>query len=271
MAKKIKHPGRRLFFTLFVVMLLLIFIRIPRNDRNWVDEQSILASAQINNTLVTIQNVRNYSYDPLHVDRYNRTYDTATLKRLWYIVEPFDKFDGFAHTFFSFEFENGTTVAVSVEGRFEKNETFSPFIGLWNRYEIIYIWGDERDLINKRIVQGNPLYMYPINTSSQNVQKLFMQMVNKTNKLQTRPDFYNTLFTTCTTELAKNANEAFPGRLPWSIAWNFPGYAADYLYDNSLIDTQIANEKLQTYYNITARAKENGAAQDFSTVIRQFK
>ena len=61
---------------------------------------------------------------------------------------------GPAHAFVSFGFDDGGYVAISVEARREAGETYSPARGLMKQFEIMYVVGDERDLIGLRVARG---------------------------------------------------------------------------------------------------------------------
>src|SRR5688572_19601532 len=114
----------------------------PSNHRNWNLDQVVLPEAEINGSLVTIRNIRNFTYrsttdfTPAY---YDRTFDLAELQRVYYIVEPFSDFKGAAHTFVSFEFTGPEFVAISPEIRKEQGEVFSAFKGLFKRYELMYV------------------------------------------------------------------------------------------------------------------------------------
>jgi len=57
---------------------------------------------------------------------------------------------GAAHTFVSFGFKSGDFLAISIEIRKEKGESFSAWRGLLKRYELMYVIADERDVIKLR-------------------------------------------------------------------------------------------------------------------------
>jgi hypothetical protein len=55
-----------------------------------------------------------------------------------------------AHTFLSFEFDNALPLCISIETRPEIGEGFSPVASLFKQFELIYVVGDERDLVRLR-------------------------------------------------------------------------------------------------------------------------
>ncbi|MBT3727486.1 DUF4105 domain-containing protein [bacterium] len=48
--------------------------------------------------------------------------------------------------------------------------------------------------------------IYPVNTSKEKIKKLFVSIIEKTNRLKKEPEFYNTFHNTCTTSILKHIN-----------------------------------------------------------------
>ena len=51
------------------------------------------------------------------------------------------------HTFISFIFDNAPPLAISIETRPEVGEGFAPVASLFKQFELIYVVGDERDIV----------------------------------------------------------------------------------------------------------------------------
>ena len=101
--------------------------------------------------LVTLHGVRNFDYrtEQDFVARYDeRTFDLRKLDAVD-LVAVYWVGDAIAHVIVSFGFA-GDHVAFSIETRKEKGEAYSSLAGFFRRYELIYIVGDERDLIRVR-------------------------------------------------------------------------------------------------------------------------
>src|SRR5215212_8936282 len=147
------------------------------NQRDWSPDQAILPTAKIHGPLVTIRNIRNFRYEA--TDRYtpgyyDKTFDLRELDSAWFFVEPFGR-SGAAHTFVSFGFRDRDFVALSVEIRKEKGESFSPVKGLLRRYEIMYVIGDERDLVKLRTnYRNDPVHLYRIRTTPERMRAMFL-------------------------------------------------------------------------------------------------
>ena len=255
----------------------------PSNDRDWVPNQAILPTAEVEGQRVRIRNVRNTLYESVEVyePRYeDRVYDLSRLVRAWYVVEPFSDFGGAAHTFLSFEFEDvpsadsvPTTpdfVAISVEIRKEKGEAFSPVRGLFRQYEVMYVIADERDAIGLRANhRRDDVYLYPIAASPDKVRALFVSMLETANHLAEHPQFYNTLTNTCTTNIVRHVNALTPGRIPWSPRVLLPGYSDRLAYDLGIIDTELPFEEIRSHFRVNDQAARWAGRPGFSVGIRQ--
>lgn len=124
-----------------------------------------------------------------------------------------------------------------MEARREKGEDFSAFWGLFNKFELMYIWGDDEDLTGRRLfVEKNKVYKYPLKLTKEQSKNLILQLANDTKDLETTPKFYNTLTDNCTNVLAKAANKAYPNSIPLDISWFLPGFSDKLLLKLGLID-----------------------------------
>ena len=254
---------------LFRVVLSLL-VR-PSNERPWAVDQALLPVAEFDGPLVTIRNIRNFRYET--TDRYtpayyDKTFDLRKLDSAWFIVEPFGKSSA-AHTFVSFGFGPSEFVAVSVEIRKEKGESFSALKGLMRQYEVMYVVGDERDLIKLRThYRKDPVYLYPMRTSRERMREMFTGMLERANKLRNQPEFYNTLTNTCTTNLVRHVNTMVPGRIPWHPAVFLPGYSDRLAYKLGLIETDLPLSEVRKRFRINELAEKHAEDPEFSQRIR---
>ncbi len=272
----------------FLGLLLLIIIAYtmfslftpPSLDRNWNKDQQILAHADIQGNDIFIKNIRNINYrstTDYDVAYYDKKFDLEKLESVWYMVEPFAGFGaGAAHTLVSFGFEGGEYVSVSVEIRKEVGEKFSPLKGLFRQYELVYVIADEKDVIKLRSnYRHDNVYLYPVKTSKENMKKLFVSMLERNNKLATEPEFYNTLTSTCTTNIVDHVNDISPGRLPFSFKVLMPAYSDELAYKMGLLDTTGPNgtaltlEEMRAKYLINERAEKYKEDQEWSKRIRE--
>jgi hypothetical protein len=268
------YPLATLLALIVLIVIITSLLTTPSNDRNWNDDQDILPFAEINDNLVTIHNIRNFSYastTSYTPNYYDKTFDINKVKNVWYVVEPFSGIPGSAHTFLSFEFENDQFISISVEIRKEKGESYSPIKGLFNTYELMYVIADERDVIKLRSNYRKDLvYLYPAKTTRAKVQALFLDMISRANDLKENPEFYNTITNTCTTNIVQHINTITPNRVPlFNLSVLFPADSDKLAYKLGLIDTDLSVEEAREKFFINDRALQYAESIDFSRRIRE--
>lgn len=253
--------------------ILLHILFQPSLDRDWNKDQEILPTATINGEIVIIENVRNFSYE--NTTSYNESWINVTLnlsqmKSAWFMVERFDAFDGLAHTLVSFEFSDGQYIAVSAEIRKEKGESYSPTKGLLRQYELMYVIATEEDVIKLRTnYRKDPVWLYPIKTTPEKAQQVFTNMLLRANGLAEKPEFYNTLTNTCTTNIREHVNDVSTV-VPRSWKILLPGYVDELVFDIGIIDTEAKTiEEAREEFFITTKAQESDGEESFSKAIRQ--
>jgi hypothetical protein len=270
-------PNRRRtmlrFFVGFAVLVLLYF-RIPAsNDRDWQPEVAVTPYATINGDLITIHNVRNFDYrtETDFTPRWEtRTYDLRKLDS-GDIIVVYWAGKAIAHVMVSFGFEGKDYLAVSIETRKEKDESYSTIAGFFRQYELVYIVADERDVVGVRTTYRRPqedVYVYRTNAPVKNIRRIFLDYVKTMNELHERPGYYNTLTTNCTTSILMHTRMN-PESPPMSWKVLLSGYVPDYLYDLGKVDTTkpfLELEKL-SHVNRLAQAADKDPA--FSQRIRE--
>lgn len=280
MKKSLKWLKRIFYFFLIVLAFITaLFVVVslvtkPSNDRNWNEDQKILATAEIKDNLVFIKNIRNFSYTsttdytPAY---YDKTFDLSKLQKVWYIVEPFSGIPGSAHTFLSFEFESNEFVAISVEIRKEQGEKYHPFKGLFNKYELMYVIADERDALKLRSNYRKDLvYVYPVRTTPDKARAMFLDMLERANTLAKQPEFYNTITNTCTTNIVRHVDKITPHKVPlFNLRVLLPANSDKLAYELGLIDTDLPFEQARVRYFINEKALKYSEDEDFSKKIRE--
>lgn len=244
---------------------------LPSINRDWSEDQARLPLAVFNGDKVFLQNLRHARYrDAAHYDItwYTREFDLDELVSVDFIVEPFGTWRALAHTFLSFGFADGEHLAVSVEIRKQKGERYSPFKGLFRQYEIMYVIGDERDLIGLRAnIRKHPVYLYPIRATPEQLRALFTDMLRRANTLARAPEFYNTLGNTCSSNIVRHMDALREKPHPFDLRVLFPGYADEIALELGLIDAHGDIQTLRERYLINPRSAFGDG--DWSAQIRQ--
>ena len=262
----------------FFVLILIVFtatlirlVNIPSNDRDWAVDQQVLPYAEFSDNQVTIKNIRNFSYSSVSdytPDYYDKTFNLDELVSVDFIVEPL-KPVAVAHTFVSFGFGNGEYIAVSVEIRKEIGEEYSPLKGILDQYELMYVIADEKDVLKLRTLhRDDVLHLYPAIVTKEKTRELFVSMLDRVNNLKDNPEFYNTITSTCTTNISDHVNEITPGKVPWDLRLLLPLDSDEYAYELGLIQNDISFEELREKSIINYYVEKYKNDPEFSSKIR---
>jgi len=172
------------------------------------------------------------------------------------------------HTFLSFIFDNAPPLSISIETRPEIGEGFAPVASMFKQFELIYLVGDERDLVRVRTnYRREPVYLYRLNTSADDARRLLLVYLARINQLAEHPEFYNLLTNSCTINIVRYANAA--GRSGgFDIRHFLNGLVDSYLYFSGRVDTTLPFDELRQRSLINEAAQAADGALDFSDRIR---
>ena len=245
----------------------------PSNDRDWQPAQSKMPFAEIDGTQYKLRSIRDCNYlstDDFVVNYVDRTIDLSQVQSVDFVMVPFGKTNTLAHTMLSFGLDDGTYLSVSVEVRKEVGEKYNPVLGVTPKYELIYVLGEERDLIRLRTQYYQAqVYVFPTVASPAQSRLLFADMVNRMNGLLTKPEFYNSITNNCTTNLKDHVNKISPQRIrenAWQVL--LPGFSAEYAYKIGLLDNRIPYADLESIAHVNDLAKQHLDSPNFSQAIR---
>lgn len=258
-----------LYFFLVLILIGVIIIsgitisnllKIPSQNRDWSEESAILPDITISNSSLNIKKLRDWRYKNKEVvsrDYYEETFDLDKVSKTYLLFNPFGKWEGVGHSFFVFEFEDGKTVSVSVEARSEEGESYDAIRGIFNNYEVWYVFGSAADLMTRRaIFHQEDLYMYELKISTMSASALLRDLASTAEGLETEPGFYNTVTSNCTNLLADSANRVKKGSIPFHYSRLFTGYADNQLYDLGFIQNDKPFEEIFTQSRIDPKIRE---------------
>ena len=269
------YPGRTAIAALAIfAVLVILFRRIPAsNDRDWQPDVAVTPRATVNGELVTIHGVRNFAYrteTDFDARWEDRTYDLGKLDSVD-ILAVYWTGKAVAHIMVSFGFQDQDYLAVSIETRKEKGESYSTLAGFFRQYELYYVVADERDAIGVRTTYRQPqedVYVYRLRAPQRNIRRSFLDYIQKINDMRVHPRFYNTLTTNCTTTILMHTriNPESPP-LSWKILLS--GYVPEYLYQLGRIDTAKPFADLKKLSRVNERAHAADKDASFSQHLRQ--
>jgi len=270
-------PRRRRMLLISVcafTLLVFLFFQIPAsNERDWQPEVAVTPYATINRDLVTIHNVRNFDYrtETDFTPRWEtRTYNLSKLDGAD-VIAVYWAGKAIAHIMVSFDFGGKDHLAVSIETRKEKGESYSTLAGFFRQYELYYVVADERDVIRVRTTYRQPqedVYVYRTSAPLRNIRRIFLDYVKSMNDLRVQPTYYNTLTTNCTTSIVFHTRMN-PESPPMSWKVLLSGYVPDYLYELGKIDTTKPFPELEKLSRVNERAHAADKDPAFSQRIRE--
>ncbi|HEY6412065.1 MAG TPA: DUF4105 domain-containing protein [Edaphobacter sp.] len=253
----------------FFVLVWFLAIQ-PSHDRNWRPEVAVMPRAAVDGDRVRITNVRNFEYrttDDFTVQYEDREVLISHLTGVDFFVSYWMP-GPVAHTFLSFKFDNAPPLSISIEARPEVGEGFSPVASLFKKFELIYVVGDERDLVRVRTnFRHEEVFLYPLDISPESARALFLIYIERINELADHAEFYNLLNSSCTINIVRYAN-AVGKPTSFDFRYILNGLVDRYLYCKGFFDTTLPFEELRRRSRINDAAQAAGDSPDFSQQIR---
>ena len=273
----------------FCVLLFLLNLGwwlqlAPSNNREWQADVAQLPSAEVNGSILTVQNVRNFDYrsDTDFTPRWEtRSFDLSQLKGVDIFLSDWGA-TGIVHTIVSWDFGGDQHLAISIETRKETGETYSAVRGFFRQYELYYVVADERDLgpvgrpagqlvdvigVRARF-RGEKLTLYHHKLPLDAARKLLLSYADSFNKIKDNPKWYNAFTSNCTTRIRSQMQIAGIERpLNWRLFAN--KYIDEMMYERGMLDQSLPFKELQARSDVTELAKSADAATNFATFIRQ--
>lgn len=256
---------------LCLAMLVWWFTQRPRHDRPWADDVARLLQAQVDGSVVTLHNVRNFDWraETDYAARWEtRQYDLDALQTadlvLSYWMGP-----KIAHTLVSFGFSDGRYLSFSSEIRKEQGEEFSAWKGFFRQYEAVMIAAEESDIIRVRSeVRDEQVYMYRLAIPPAQLKTLFLAYIEEARSIEREPRFYNTLTSNCTTVVYQIAKQIQPD-LPLDYRLLLSGYFAEYAHEHGGLVEGVPFEEMKRTARVPVLGSGEIEPQRYSNSIRE--
>jgi hypothetical protein len=243
----------------------------PTNDRDWQPDVAQTAWTERVGEKISIHNLRNFDYEPGLPAKPRWETKVVDLHQLQ-AVDLFINFWGstmICHPIVSFQFGARDHVAISVETRMAKGQTYSTVRGFFKQYQLIYIIADERDVIRVRTnYRHEQLYLYRTSIPPDRARRLFLSYLKTVDALHKQPQFYNALTSNCTTNVRTHtaATAAKPAAWDWRMLVN--GTVDNLVYERGGFASHLPFAELKERSLIDAKARVADQAADFSEQIR---
>ncbi len=242
-----------MFITIILLLVaigytFLLLTQKPSNDRDWAQDVAILPSGHLSGETLTLKNIRAFRY---HGDgsftehRFDRAFPINDIRSVDLFIEPFSFVVGPAHSLLSFALADGSHIAVSVEVRRQKHQRSASFwLSAFRQYGLLYVVADEEDAVYLRShIRKDKVYLHPLRLTREQSQQLFLNILERINALQEKPELYNLSSNTCATNIQKHLNTVLAKKLPFHWSLLLPVFFPRYLYDHGLIDTDLPFEE----------------------------
>ena len=244
----------------------------PSNDRPWLRDVAQVPWAVVQGDQVIIHNLRNFDYTTETDYRVNWETRTVNLSQ----IQGMDLFMNYwgspaiAHTILSFEFAGSLPVAISIETRKQTGQSYSSLLGFYRQYALIYVIGDERDLIRVRTNyrKGEDLYLYRTRATPARARAVFLDYLKTADHLRSHPQWYNAVTSNCTTDILPHLRATGNQHIPWDWRILVNGYADRMSYEQGRLAGDLPFDELKMRSHINKAARAADQAPDFSTRIR---
>jgi len=250
-------------------LLLSVALLRPSNERTWAFDAAHLPWADIQGDTVTLHNYRNFEWTA--ADRAVERWETKTVQLSRLRAVDFGMVywgsPHICHTLLTFDFGADGFVCASIEARREQGEAYSPLAGIFRKYEVCYVLGDERDILRLRTnVRGEDVYLIRLTATPEAARSLFLDYSKSMGSLRTDPQWYHSFATNCTTLLRRHELRLQPGS-PWSWRLIANGHLDGYLYDRGYVAHTLPLAELKRRSAVSAAALL-APAEEFSQAIR---
>ena len=230
-----KLPRSRRWWAPWILFLCGLGAQIsvrPSLDRDWSEDQSRVAWVDIQGDDLHFHNIRNFDYRSAGEWTANWSeahFKLSELEAAYFIVEHFAPgVDAIAHTLVSFRFKGDRFLPVSIEIRKEKGEAYSPVRGMFRQFELYYVAATEWDVVRLRTHhRESRVAIHPLQTDPDRLRAYFMDVVHRMNTLKEQPEYYHTVTSSCTTNLARHLESVSPHRVLFDKRVYLPGYSSE--------------------------------------------
>ena len=262
---------RYAFAALFAGVLTWWLFIPPSHERPWREEVAVMPRAVVDGDRVRITGFRNFDFrsrDDFTAKFEEREVSLSHLTGVDFFISYWME-GPVGHTFVSFIFDNAPPVSISIEARPEKGEGFDPFASMFKQLELIYVVGDEHDLVGLRTShRDEEVFLYHVQASPEAARRLFLIYLERINELADHPEWYHLLSNNCTVNIVRYMNQA--GRKGgFNIRHLLNGLFDGYLYSAGFLDTSLSFEELRQQSRITEAAQAADGDPDFSRRIRE--
>lgn len=247
--------------------------RVPDANQDWAADHQQMPIVRMDGDKVRIKNVRNFTWrtpTDFTAGFCDRTYDVSKINSMHYLIVPLRGIEMVAHVFVCFGFSDGQYVAVSIEGRRVEGRPYQVIPSMFQQYQLIYVVGDERDVVGKRgAIWKNPVRFYPAASTDERKRALFVDMMRRANHLEYYPEFYHLLTNNCMNNLTDHLRCLGGRPLPSDLRLLLTGWSDRLAYDYGYIDTDLPFDQARDVFLIDDCMRTTPLDETFSKRLRE--
>ncbi len=251
---------KRLITSAAAVLPLLViawwFTITPSNNADWQTSWAKMPAVEVKNNILSIQNIRNFNYsseNDYDAKYISGDYDLDKLDKVMLILSYWDGNTAVAHTILDFGFNDGRWLVISSETRLKNGQQQTALGGLFKQYGSLFIIGTEADLLMLRTnYRKEQVYMYQLRITPDECRMLLLDLVNRSNKLITHPQFYNTVTSNCMTSLVPSMRKVAHNKDVFKdIRFLKNGYSDQIIYEQNIKSKEISYKQFRQEHYIS--------------------
>jgi len=246
--------------------------RAPDPNQNWEMDHTRMPIVRFDGDKVRVGNVRNFTWrtaTDFTPGWYDRVYDVSLINSMYFLIVPLRGLDAVAHVMVCFGFSDGQYVSISVEGRRVEGRPYRVIPSMFQQYQLIYVVGDERDVVGKRgAAWKHPVRFYPIASTNERKRALFLDMMRRANHLEYAPEFYHLLTNNCMNNVTDHVRCLGGRPLPSDLRLLLTGFSDRLAYDYGYIDTDLPFETAREVFLIDDWMQHTTLDEGFSKRLR---
>jgi hypothetical protein len=245
----------------------------PDPNQEWSTPHAQMPHVEVVGDKVHVHNVRNFTWHTAtdYTPGYeHRVYDVSTLSSVYFVLSPLFYLEPAAHVWVGFGFSDGQHVAISVEARSVHGRPFHPVPSMFRQFQLIYVIGDERDVVGLRgLTHLGPVRFYPVRSTPERMRAVFLDMMERAHSLEQHPEFYNLFTNNCLNNITHHIRRLGGRELPSEVWLVLTGFSDRFAYDYGFLDTDLPFEKAREAYRIDEWMRSTTLDETFSQRLRE--
>jgi hypothetical protein len=245
----------------------------PDPNQDWAPDHARVPAVEFDGDFVRVRDVRSFDWRPdgsFTPGFFDAVYDVRKIDSMDYVVAPFSPESTVAHVFVCFGFSDGQRVAVSVEGRRLRGQSYSPIGSLFRSHQLIYVVGDERDVVGVRgAVWEQRVQLYPARSTDERKRALFRDMMRRADSLEEHPEFYNLVTNNCMNNIIRHLRVLGGRELPSEWRVLLTGLSDRVAYNLGYLDTELSFREARAFFRVDELIRRYIDDPDFSRRIRR--